>query len=183
MTMLYIYIVTAILYCSSNVLAQTTTTQLQNNQILSNSIAASGYNYYYFSIPAQSQVFSKRAIPNIYLSTSTCSQPTPPSTFHDVVPSINMYISLSNDNTLPGPDNGIAVDDALNGLTSWTSNYTASEIWIAVGATSLPNTWTGNWTYEIGVSTNRKKLIYVYKKEKAYTNIYLLFRNDASYIY
>jgi hypothetical protein len=146
-------LVLALLYQIS---AQNTTIQLQNNQILSNSIAAGRYNYYYFSIPAQNQLFSKRALPNIYLSTSTCSQPKPPSTFHDVVPSINMYISTSKDNTLPGPDNGIAVDDSLNGLSTWSSNSSASELWIAVGATSLPTTWTGNWTYEIGVSTGRK---------------------------
>lgn len=144
------------IYYSINVFAQTTTTPLSNNQILSNSIAAGKYNYYYFSIPAQNRLFSKRVLPNIYLSTSTCSQPRPPSTFHDVVPSINMYISTSADNTLPGPDNGIAVDDSLNGLSTWSSNNSATQIWIAVGATSLPNTWTGNWTYEIGVSTSRK---------------------------
>ncbi|KAI9256153.1 stretch-activated Ca2+-permeable channel component-domain-containing protein [Helicostylum pulchrum] len=142
-----------VLLYATLVLTQTTTL-LQNNRILPGSIAAGSYNYYYFSIPAINQVFSKRAIPNIFLSITTCTQPTPPSTFKDAIPSFNVYISLSKGNTLPGPDNGISVNDAIHGLTTWTSNGASSEIWVAVGASSLPNAWTGNWTYEIGVSTN-----------------------------
>lgn len=157
-----LYVLVAIIYYTSHVLAQSTTTLLKDNQILSTSIAAGSYNYYYFSIPATGQAFGKRALSNLFLSTSTCSQPIPPSTFTDAIPSIDMYISLSKDNTLPGPDNGIAVSDGVHGLTTWTSLEAVSEIWIAVGATSLPNTWTGNWTYEIGVSTSRKKLIHLY---------------------
>lgn len=162
MTLQYLYVLVAIIYYASHVIAQTTTTLLKNNQILSNSIGAGDYNYYYFSIPATGQVFGKRALSNIFLSTSTCSQPIPPSTFKDVIPSIDLYISLSKDNPLPGLDNGITVNDGIHGLTNWTSSEAISEIWFAVGATTLPNTWTGNWTYEIGVSTSRKKLIYLY---------------------
>lgn len=153
MTALYISLVVAVLYFSNSVLTQTTTTQLQNGQIITHSIAPGAYNYYYFSISATNQLFGKRAIPSIYLSSTTCSQPQPPAGVHDVVPSPDIFISTSKNNPLPGPDNGIAVDDALHGLCTWKSDGTASEIWIAVGASSLPNTWTGNWTYEIGVST------------------------------
>lgn len=160
MVLLYLHVLVIIVYATL-VLTQTTTL-LENNRILSSSIAAGSYNYYYFSIPAINQVFSKRALPNIFLSITTCTQPTPPSTFKDAIPSFNVYISLSKGNTLPGPDSGISVNDAIHGLTTWTSNGASSEIWVAVGAPSLPNTWTGNWTYEIGVSTNRKKLIYIY---------------------
>lgn len=158
MSTLYIITIVAILSFTSTVLAQTTTTQLQNGQIVTNSVSAGDYNYYYFSIPSTNQVFGKRAIPNIYLSSTTCTQPQPPATSQEVVPSPDIYISTSRDNTLPGPNKGIAVDDALHGLSTWKSDGTISEIWIAVGAATIPSTWTGNWTYEIGVSTSRKKL-------------------------
>ncbi|KAI8088552.1 stretch-activated Ca2+-permeable channel component-domain-containing protein [Thamnidium elegans] len=153
MVLLYLHVLVIIVYATL-VLTQTTTL-LENNHILSGSIAAGSYDYYYFSIPAINQVFNKRAIPNIFLSITTCTQPIPPSTFKDAIPSFNAYISLSKSNALPGPDNGISVNDAIHGLTTWTSNGASSEIWVAVGAPSLPNTWTGNWTYEIGVSTNQ----------------------------
>ncbi|KAG2206952.1 hypothetical protein INT47_008421 [Mucor saturninus] len=155
MTLKCLYVLVAIIYYTSLVIAQSTTTLLKDNQILSNSVAAGSYNYYYFSIPATGHVFGKRAFSNIFLSSSTCSQPIPPSTFKDAIPSVDMYISLSKDNPLPGPDNGITVTDGLHGLSTWTSPDSISEIWVAVGATALPNTWTGNWTYEIGVSTSQ----------------------------
>ena len=138
----------------TSVIAQSTTTRLLNGQTVTSSIAPGAYNYYYFLSPATT--FGKRAISTLYLSSTTCSQPQPPPSFHDTIPSPDIFISTSKENTLPGPDNGIAVKDAIHGLTTWESDGTVSEIWIAVGATSLPTTWAGNWTYEIGVSISRK---------------------------
>lgn len=159
MTALYISVLVVALYYVNSVLTQTTTTQLQNGRIITNSIAPGAYNYYYFSLSATNQLFGKRAIPSIYLSSTTCSQPLPSATVHDVIPAPYIFISTSKNNPLPGPDNGIAVDEALHGLSTWKSDGTATEIWIAVGASTLPSTWTGNWTYEIGVSTVGKRIM------------------------
>jgi hypothetical protein len=72
-------------------------------------------------------------------------------------------VSTSSGNTLPGPDHGITVEDSLNGLTKWTSDNQTAEIWISVGAPTLPaGSWTGNWTFEISASTNRKKTLLYY---------------------
>jgi hypothetical protein len=146
------------LFHSANAQSSSSTTQLNNNQILSSSIAPGTNNYYYFSVSATSRLFGKRDLPTIYLSTVTCSQPQPPSSFHDTVPPLNLFVSTSSSNTLPGPDNGTTVEDSLNGLTKWTSDNQTAEIWIAVGApTLLGEGWTGNWTFEISASTNRMK--------------------------
>lgn len=142
--------------CHSNcVYAQSTTTQLNNNQIVSSSVAINGYNYYYFSVSATGQLFSKRDLPTIHLSTTICNQPTPPADFHDTVPPLNLYISTSSSNTLPGPDNSATVEDSTYGLIKWKSDNQTSEIWIAVAAPALTGSWTGNFTYEIGVSTSQ----------------------------
>lgn len=151
-----------ILYsCHSNhVYAQSTTTQLTNNQIISSSVAINGYNYYYFSVSATGRLFSKRDLPTIRLSTTICNQPTAPADFHDTVPPLNVYVSTSNSNTLPGPGNSAAVEDSSNGLIQWQSDNQTSEIWIAVAAPALTGAWTGNFTYEIGVSTTRKQQLH-----------------------
>lgn len=146
-------------YHGNRVYAQSTTTQLNNNQIVSSSVAINGYNYYYFSVSATGQLFSKRDLPTIHLSTTICNQPTAPADFHDTVPPLNLYISTSSSNTLPGPDNSATVEDSSYGLIKWASDNQTSEIWIAVAAPALTGSWTGNFTYEIGVSTSRKKLI------------------------
>lgn len=138
-----------------NVKTQSTTSQIQNNQIVSSSLTTGGYSYYYFSIPFTAKLF-KRDLPTIHLSLTACSQPSPPPDYHDTVPPLNLYISTSNNNTLPGPNNGITVDNSSHGLTTWTSDNNTSEVWIAVGGPSLTGSWSGNWTFEIGASTIRK---------------------------
>lgn len=157
----YMLIIAILYYCLFHITdAQSppsSTTQLINNQVVSSSIIPGTYNYYYFSVSATSQVFGKRDLPTIYLSTTTCSQPQSPSSVHTTVSPLNLFVSTSPDNTLPGPNHGITVEDSLKGLTKWMSDNQTAEIWISVGAPTLPTgSWTGNWTFEIGASTNRK---------------------------
>ncbi|KAI8353310.1 stretch-activated Ca2+-permeable channel component-domain-containing protein [Choanephora cucurbitarum] len=137
------------------------TTPISNNQILSSSVSANTYQYFYFTIPSTTQLFRKRDYPPIHLTVSTCSQPQ--SSSSQSIPPVSIYLSTSSANTLPGPGNGITVDNSLNGLTSWTSDGTSSQLWIAVGGPSLENA-SGNWTFEIGASINNP-LHVVYQNE------------------
>ncbi|KAI9485433.1 MAG: stretch-activated Ca2+-permeable channel component-domain-containing protein [Benjaminiella poitrasii] len=166
MVIKYIFIVAICCNYLNPILAQTITTQLKDNQILTSSISAGSYNYYYFSTTLTNQLFRKRDQPTIHLSIAACTQPTSPPHFNDLVPSLEVYISSSNRNTLPGPSDGNIANNSLHGLVTWASNDQTSEIWIAVGGPKLTGAWTGNWTYEIGVSTNQfMHLLYVNDQE------------------
>ncbi|KAI8641668.1 stretch-activated Ca2+-permeable channel component-domain-containing protein [Parasitella parasitica] len=165
---------------SNLVYAQSTTKQLNNNQIVSASVAIHEYNYYYFSVPTTNQLFSKRDLPTIHLSTTICNQPTAPADSHDTVPPLNLYVSTSISNTLPGPDNSVAVNDSSYGLIKWTSNNQTSEIWIAVAAPALTGSWVGNYTYEIGVSTSQTMHpIFINNEKKDNANIPYVILDDT----
>ncbi|KAG1464211.1 hypothetical protein G6F46_005422 [Rhizopus delemar] len=112
------------------------TIQLQNNQIILASLtSATAYQYYYFSIPAQTQLLAAK--PNIYLTITSCTQT-----------GLNAFLSTTNNITIP--QNGTPLNN-VNGLMVWSSNSTVNEIWIAVGTNQTENTGT----YEIGVSTQQ----------------------------
>ncbi|CEP08210.1 hypothetical protein [Parasitella parasitica] len=165
---------------SNIVYAQSTTKQLYDNQIVSASVAISGFNYYYFGVSATNQLFSKRDLPTIHLSTTICKQPAAPADFHDTVPPLNLYVSTSNTNTLPGPKNSAAVNNSSNGLITWTCDKVTSEIWIAVAAPALTGSWAGNFTYEIGVSTiQTMHPIFINNEKKDDANIPYLILDDT----
>ncbi|KAI9245324.1 stretch-activated Ca2+-permeable channel component-domain-containing protein [Sporodiniella umbellata] len=122
-----------LLICISPILCQTT--QLQNNQIKSASLSSdAGYQYYYFSIPAQTQLSS--STPNIYLTIASCN-----------VLGLSAYLSTSSNVTMP--QNRILLNNT-NGLISWNSNHSTSEIWVTVSTNQ-----TTSGMYEIGASTQR----------------------------
>ncbi|OAD70369.1 hypothetical protein PHYBLDRAFT_148909 [Phycomyces blakesleeanus NRRL 1555(-)] len=149
---------------SSNVFAQAPITiQLNNSQIISLSIDSGDLQHFYFpvetaTILALSTIhdsFTKRDISPIYLTLTSCSQPTPPDNYQGQVPSLDVFLSLSNDNTLPGPSNGIPVNGSFGGRTSWEGDSTFPKVWIGVVAPTLNDHWTGSWTFEIGISTQQ----------------------------
>lgn len=145
--------------------AQQVTIPLNDSSIYTTSISSGDLQHYYFSASAVRSLLAldKRAVPNVYLTLATCSQPVAPSGFQGEVPSLEMYLSTSSENTLPGPGAGSTmVNDSYPGWLGWTN--TEEEIWIGIVAPTLTDNWTGNWTYEIAVSTQRKLLLDIQKE-------------------
>lgn len=142
--------------------AQQTTTPLNDSQIYTSSISSGGLQHYYFSAATLQKRFAsalqphldKRAPSVAYLSLTSCSQPAAPAGYEGDIPSLDMYISTSNDNTLPGPNQGQMANDSYPGRLSWQGEI--SELWIGVVAPTLTNDWEGNWTFQIAISTQRK---------------------------
>ncbi|KAI8092956.1 stretch-activated Ca2+-permeable channel component-domain-containing protein [Halteromyces radiatus] len=94
---------------------------------------------------------------SVYLTLTSCSQPSPPSNYQGDIPSIDLYLSKASSNTLPGPtnnQNNDTVDDTKPGRISWQGDH-ISDLWIGVVAPTLTTGWTGQWTYELGISTNQ----------------------------
>ncbi|ORZ12650.1 stretch-activated Ca2+-permeable channel component-domain-containing protein, partial [Absidia repens] len=94
----------------------------------------------------------------IYLTLTSCSQPIPPPNYNGEIPSIDIYLSTVNTNKLPGPtnhQNNNTVDDTLPGRISWQGGDHLTELWIGVAAPTLTPGWTGEWTYELAVSTTQ----------------------------
>lgn len=142
--------------------AQQTTTPLNDSQIYTSTISSGGLQHYYFSASTlQKRLASafqphldKRAPSIAYLSLTSCSQPTAPSGYEGEVPSLDMYISTSSSNTLPGPNQGQMTNDSYPGRLSWQGEI--SELWIGVVAPTLTDDWQGTWTFQIAISTQRK---------------------------
>lgn len=173
---LFIFIV-LILFFSIRADAQSTQ-PLVNHQILSSNITSSGQQHFYFN-PSTTPGFTKRSLLTLtdsdhapwtkrdptttfYLTLTSCSQPSPPPNYQGEIPSIDLYLSTVNSNTLPGPthhQNNNTVDDTLPGRISWHGN-TVPELWIGVAAPTLTAAWTGQWTYELAISTQRKSFYY-----------------------
>ncbi|CAO3597089.1 unnamed protein product [Absidia cylindrospora] len=112
--------------------------------------------------PTASGMLTKRAPPTenviIYLTLTSCSQPIPPPNYNGEIPSIDIYLSTVNSNKLPGPtnhQNNNTVDDTLPGRISWQGGDHLTELWIGVAAPTLTPGWTGEWTYELAVSTTQ----------------------------
>lgn len=133
------------------------TIQLQNNQIVSASSTSAEYQHYYFSVPTQIQLLAQKL--NIYLSITSCNQP-------------DLIAFLSTSNTTE-PQNGIRLDNT-NGLITWNSNHSVSEIWVAISANQTKDN-SGQWSYEIAASTQRKLLSFIY-----FIETHCFYRNYAS---
>lgn len=177
---LFIFKVLILLF-SIRVDAQSTQ-PLVNHQILSSNITSSGQQHFYFN-PSTSAGLTKRGLLTLtttdndhvpwtkrdptttfYLTLTSCSQPSPPPNYQGEIPSIDLYLSTVSSNTLPGPthhQNNNTVDDTLPGRISWQGNN-VPELWIGVAAPTLTAAWTGQWTYELAISTQRKSFYYYY---------------------
>lgn len=105
---------------------------------------------------ARSIVSRAGSIETIYLTVTVCSQPQPPANYQGLVPPLQVFVSTSSSNSLPGP--GVPgtspIDNPYPGYSSWNSTSSpTNQMWIGVSAPSLSEGWTGNWTYQLGVST------------------------------
>ncbi|KAM3584681.1 Centractin [Umbelopsis sp. WA50703] len=106
----------------------------------------------------QSSKIVRRAgsVQPIYLTVSVCTQPQPPSNYQGQVPPLQVFISTSSSNSLPGPSvSGTSpVNNTHPGYVYWDSTASPTDqLWIGVSAPTLTQGWTGNWTYQLGVST------------------------------
>ncbi|KAI8388695.1 stretch-activated Ca2+-permeable channel component-domain-containing protein [Radiomyces spectabilis] len=154
-----------LLYSPNETTAQTSVTiQLKDGELQKSSVAAGDTRHYYFSsvngqalfprdIDDDSPLLLKRDIPNIFLTVTTCSQPTAPSGHREAIPSLDLFLSTSADDTLPGRGTGKLIEGIRPGYTAWTSQSTVNDVWIGVSAPSIGSVWSGNWTFEIAVST------------------------------
>ncbi|RUS21475.1 stretch-activated Ca2+-permeable channel component-domain-containing protein [Endogone sp. FLAS-F59071] len=98
---------------------------------------------------------------NLFITLTTCSQPTGGSGSPGA---LQLYVSNSSQNSLPGPQASPQVstsnDPTRDGgifagfLSISLPLSQASSVWIGVSAPQLQGQgWTGNWTYQLGVST------------------------------
>ncbi|KAI8578090.1 hypothetical protein K450DRAFT_248974 [Umbelopsis ramanniana AG] len=96
------------------------------------------------------------SIAAIYLTVTVCSQPQPPSSYEGFVPPLQVFVSTTSTNSLPGPNvpETSPLNTTYSGFTSWNSTLSpTTQLWVGVSAPALANGWTGNWTYQIGTST------------------------------
>ncbi|KAI8982540.1 stretch-activated Ca2+-permeable channel component-domain-containing protein [Pilobolus umbonatus] len=153
------YLFILILTCQY-ILCQDITSQVNNNRILSASIAPGETQYYHFNIPATNQIFNSAS--RIYISITTCTQPY---TGSHIIPPLNLYISNTSSNSLPNAGNSQPRGEYSLGRLSWIGS--SSEVWIGVGAPANDD-WVDSWTYEIGVSAeNVLHPVYINPKKEA----------------
>lgn len=135
-----------------------TTVQLNDSQMWSASIASGDLQHYYFDAAAQRSLgLQESEAKRVYLTLTSCSQPIAPGNYEGEVPSLNMFISTSSEETtLPGPSHGTMVNDTNLGRISWNSGDQVQNVWIGVVAPTLTDNWSGNWTYQIAISTQGK---------------------------
>ena len=137
--------------------AQQVTIPLNNSIIATAAIESGDLQHFYFSASSTSLLdrrrLATRDVPNLFLTLTSCSQPTPPANYEGEIPSLDVFLSTSEDNTLPGPSQGLLVNDTLFGRVAWENTEPISKLWIGVVAPTLTENWNGNWTFQIAVST------------------------------
>ncbi|KAF9944575.1 stretch-activated cation channel mid1 [Mortierella alpina] len=88
----------------------------------------------------------------VFISVSTCSTPKSGA---NVCPPLVLYVSTSTSQPLPGPGqdpNAVKVVSGHEGLIQFTV-YTDRDVFFSLQAPALEGTWTGDWSVEVGAST------------------------------
>ncbi|KAF9942440.1 stretch-activated cation channel mid1 [Mortierella alpina] len=88
----------------------------------------------------------------VFISVSTCSAPKSGAS---VCPPLVLYVSTSTSVPLPGPgqdSNAVKVVSGLEGLIQFTV-YTERDVFFSLQAPALEGTWTGDWSVEVGASS------------------------------
>ncbi|GAB5590564.1 Centractin [Umbelopsis nana] len=96
------------------------------------------------------------SIAAVYLTVTVCSQPQPPTSYQGLVPPLQVFVSTTSSNSLPGPSvpGTSPINNSYPGYTSWNSTSSpTNQLWVGVSAPALAAGWSGNWTYQLGVST------------------------------
>ncbi|KAI9320418.1 stretch-activated Ca2+-permeable channel component-domain-containing protein [Dichotomocladium elegans] len=135
------------------------TVQLNNSRIVPGIIGSGDLQHYFFSASTLPLLDRRspqaRAVSHVFLTLTICSQPMPPASYEGQVPSLDIFLSTSSANTLPGPNQGVRVNDTMLGRIAWESDMPVSDLWIGVVAPTLTQNWVGNWTYQLAVSTQQ----------------------------
>ncbi|KAF9575782.1 stretch-activated cation channel mid1 [Mortierella alpina] len=88
----------------------------------------------------------------VFISVSTCSAPKSGA---NVCPPLVLYVSTSTSVPLPGPGqnpDAVQVVSGHEGLIQLTV-YTDRDVFFSLQAPALQGTWTGDWSVEVGAST------------------------------
>ncbi|KAI8144396.1 stretch-activated Ca2+-permeable channel component-domain-containing protein [Fennellomyces sp. T-0311] len=143
--------------CAALAVAQQVTVPLNDSAITTAAIGSGDLQHFYFSASSNSLLdrrrLARRDVPNLFLTLTSCSQPTPPPNYEGEIPSLDVFLSTSADNTLPGPSQGLLVNDTKFGRVAWENTQPIANLWIGVVAPTLTENWNGNWTFQIAVST------------------------------
>lgn len=85
----------------------------------------------------------------VFISVSTCSTPKSGSA---LCPPLELYVSTSASQPLPGPGQAIQPESNADGLIRFTVK-TKRDVFFSLHAPTLTGTWTGDWAVEVGAST------------------------------
>ncbi|CAO3565514.1 unnamed protein product [Mortierella alpina] len=88
----------------------------------------------------------------VFISVSTCSAPKSGA---NLCPPLVLYVSTSTSLPLPGPGqdpNAVKVVSGNEGLIQFTV-YTDRDVFFSLQAPALEGTWTGDWSVEVGASS------------------------------
>ncbi|KAG0074734.1 stretch-activated cation channel mid1 [Linnemannia elongata] len=85
----------------------------------------------------------------VFISVSTCSTPKSGAA---LCPPLELYVSTSASQTLPGPGQAIQPVYSEDGLIRFTVK-TKKDVFFSLRAPTLTGTWTGDWAVEVGAST------------------------------
>ncbi|KAF9547053.1 stretch-activated cation channel mid1 [Mortierella hygrophila] len=85
----------------------------------------------------------------VFISVSTCSTPK---SGNGLCPPLELYVSTSASQPLPGPGQAIKPEYSEDGLIRFTVN-TKKDVFFSLHAPTLTGAWTGDWAVEVGAST------------------------------
>lgn len=85
----------------------------------------------------------------VFISVSTCSTPKSGAA---LCPPLELYVSTSASQSLPGPGQAIQPVYSEDGLIRFTVK-TKKDVFFSLRAPTLTGTWTGDWAVEVGAST------------------------------
>jgi hypothetical protein len=85
----------------------------------------------------------------VFISVSTCSTPKSGGA---LCPPLELYVSTSASQPLPGPGQAIRPEYSEDGLIRFTVK-TKKDVFFSLHSPTLTGTWTGDWAVEVGAST------------------------------
>ncbi|KAG0210264.1 stretch-activated cation channel mid1 [Mortierella sp. NVP41] len=85
----------------------------------------------------------------VFISVSTCSTPKSGGA---LCPPLELYVSTSASQPLPGPGQSVPPEFSQDGLIRFTVK-TKKDVFFSLHSPTLSGTWTGDWAVEVGASS------------------------------